>query len=289
MLVVHGLRVAPSKFKRGLTHGRRGASVSPFSFDAYQYLAFVIPGAVLLLGLMFFFPWIREHVGPTTGAGFDLAGLGAFVIVSFVLGHLLQGLGRDVLQLEVIYGSESAYATNSVFKWEDRILSDRDKTRLLLCIHKNFKVEEKQLMLRRPAHETNLKTLVDWIVGPSRETLETWRGMVRRIYADLRERKQAEPAQRLQRDHALHLELTTAFLLLTICALALLWVQSRRPALAKRLKVVRTPKQLRLLQIGLLAVGTIILYRRTLRFDESFARELYFTFISSDVCKSLVG
>jgi hypothetical protein len=274
--------------------GSRGHGVS-FSFDAYQYFAFVIPGSVLLLGLMFLFPWIREHTGPASGSAFDLAGFGAFVIVSFVLGHLLQGLGRDTILLESIRGAESAYASNSVFKGDSRILAADDREKLFACIKVNFGVTKDDLKLLDPGPVSSSgdtvgippKPLVDEVESVPADTLARWRGMVRRIYADVRAQGKAESTQQLQRDYALHLEVTSAFVVLAICVLFLIWCQLMRPRWAKLLQASRTSIGLRVLQLGLLVLCVVVFYRRMDRFDESFARELYLTFINSDACKSL--
>jgi hypothetical protein len=306
MLVVHGLRVAPSKFKRGLTHGRRGASVS-FSFDAYEYLAFVIPGSVLLLGLMVLFPWIREHIGPAAGTSFDLAGLGAFVIVSFVLGHLLQGLGSSLILGELLRGAESAYASNSVFKGDNKVLAAKVQESLETCIRDKLKisdlkkipaVEPKKEASRLPA--TTSAKIVEAasadeaeramraeLAKKEQEGLTVWRGVVSRIYSELRAQGRSKTAERFQRDHALHLQLTTAFILLALCVVFVWISQLVSPKLAKYLRVNETPQVLRALQLALLVAAAGIALIRMNRFDGLFARELYMTFINT--CMPAVG
>ncbi len=57
----------------------------------YEQVGVVIPGAVFLFGAMFFVSELRELFAKD---GFNVGGLGVFVIVSYAAGHLLAGLGN---------------------------------------------------------------------------------------------------------------------------------------------------------------------------------------------------
>jgi hypothetical protein len=80
-------------------------------FDAYGFLAYVVPGTVLLFVLIIIFPkldWLlgREKV--------ELGGFGVFLIVAFVLGQLLQNLGAVIKQGPHNWQFQTAYTTNLV-------------------------------------------------------------------------------------------------------------------------------------------------------------------------------
>lgn len=61
------------------------------SFDAYEMIGIVTPGTVAALLLTLEWPELRALVGAD---GLTVGDLGLFVLVAFVLGHLVQGLGN---------------------------------------------------------------------------------------------------------------------------------------------------------------------------------------------------
>jgi hypothetical protein len=68
------------------------------AFDTYEYIGIITPGAVLLTVLMLLFPEMRSQIGGKEGI--QLGGLGIFLILSFVLGNVVQSLGYVVVWLE---------------------------------------------------------------------------------------------------------------------------------------------------------------------------------------------
>jgi hypothetical protein len=63
------------------------------NFDFYEYAGFIIPGAVLLLGLLWLFPEQRVLFAKE---GVTFGELGLFVIVAYAAGHLVQGVGNFI-------------------------------------------------------------------------------------------------------------------------------------------------------------------------------------------------
>ena len=63
------------------------------AFDAYEIIGVVTPGTVVALLLATEWPPFKELLGQQ---GLSLGGLGVFVIVAFILGHLTQALGNLV-------------------------------------------------------------------------------------------------------------------------------------------------------------------------------------------------
>lgn len=57
------------------------------AFDAYEVIGVITPGAVVTLLLALQWPEFRALLGQE---GLSIGGLGFFVIVAFVLGHLTQ-------------------------------------------------------------------------------------------------------------------------------------------------------------------------------------------------------
>ena len=57
---------------------------SAASFDTFDYLTFTVPGAILLVGLMILFPWIRKQFEFDKKQIVDFSAIGLFVVIAFV-------------------------------------------------------------------------------------------------------------------------------------------------------------------------------------------------------------
>lgn len=62
------------------------------SFDAYEVIGVITPGALLALFIAYERPEFHKVIGGQGGA--SLGDLGLFVLVAFMLGHLLQGISE---------------------------------------------------------------------------------------------------------------------------------------------------------------------------------------------------
>jgi hypothetical protein len=62
-------------------------------FDAYEYVGVIAPGSIAIFGAAWLYPDLRQLI---VGTDVSLGGLGLFVIMSYVAGHLLQALGNIV-------------------------------------------------------------------------------------------------------------------------------------------------------------------------------------------------
>lgn len=63
------------------------------SFDPYEYIAIITPGAVVAAGVAFLWPEARSLLAVE---GLSLGDLGLFIVASFIAGHLVQGVGNLV-------------------------------------------------------------------------------------------------------------------------------------------------------------------------------------------------
>jgi len=64
-----------------------------FSFDFYEYAGIIVPGTVLSFGAMVLAPELRDYLGPD---GFTFGDFGLFIILSYAVGQLIQGLGNSI-------------------------------------------------------------------------------------------------------------------------------------------------------------------------------------------------
>jgi hypothetical protein len=63
------------------------------TFDFYEYAGIIIPGAVLILGLIWLFPEGRAVFAKD---GVTLGEFGLFVIIAYAAGHLIQAVGNFI-------------------------------------------------------------------------------------------------------------------------------------------------------------------------------------------------
>jgi len=59
--------------------------------NAYEYVGVIAPGAVVIFAVTLVSPQVKQLI---VDGGTTLGGLGLFLILSFIVGHLLQGLGN---------------------------------------------------------------------------------------------------------------------------------------------------------------------------------------------------
>ncbi|PLX93320.1 MAG: hypothetical protein C0621_08000 [Desulfuromonas sp.] len=60
-------------------------------FNAYEYIGVIAPGTVVVFAVTLVSPEVKQFL---VDGGTTLGGLGLFLILSFIAGHLLQGLGN---------------------------------------------------------------------------------------------------------------------------------------------------------------------------------------------------
>jgi hypothetical protein len=112
--------------------------------DPYELIGVVAPGSVLLFGGMLLFPAVRAGLG---GDGINLGGLGVFVILSFVAGHLVHALGNLVEPL--IWRPFGGMPTSWVLLPEQRLLDQGQLARLRVACSRQLGAELSQLDARQ--------------------------------------------------------------------------------------------------------------------------------------------
>jgi hypothetical protein len=109
------------------------------NFDFYEYAAVIIPGAVLILGLIYFFPEGRDLWGKD---GLSFGEFGIFVILAYAVGHLVQGIGNYIERaFWPVFGD---LPTTQIIK-KGKHLSPSQHTLLLKAIKTDFGVTDADL------------------------------------------------------------------------------------------------------------------------------------------------
>lgn len=100
-------------------------------FDFYEYAGIIAPGSALLLGLMVIMPELRTSFG-TEGVTFGEFGM--FLLVAYVVGHLVQSLGNALewCWWRVTGGIPSDWVRTG------RLLSEQQRAALSVRINQRF-------------------------------------------------------------------------------------------------------------------------------------------------------
>jgi hypothetical protein len=160
------------------------------TFDAYDYVAVIAPGAFVAVPLLAAWPELNALVGQD----FDISDLGLFLVFSFGVGHLVQALG-NILE-EALWWLTGGLPTERVLRAGSGIISDDQRT----AVGEKIK-----------ARYTNF-ALKD--VGA-----DGWRGHIREIYSALAAAEKAGQVDRLNRIYGMLRGLAAAMFILGIWAL----------------------------------------------------------------------
>jgi len=280
----------------------------PSLFDAYDYIGYIAPGATMLLCLAYLFPWIREQLGTGESAATEI---GAFVLIAFVLGHILHQLGHFIVGSHE-YPTATVACKNSELPEEKRLLSQAERDKIFEYIQGEF--PELKESLKEPCfiiatNEMGWHAVVkEWrgamddickmlrrvlgrdSIDSMEEKRRVWRDVVERIYIKLRGTKTAERVDIFNRIVGLTLALSTAFVLLTavVYGFILLRVFGCASKVSSPLNKVSSPQQVSgppdLIKAGfvlvLLALGSVAAIDRMRYFEALYARELFLTYLS---------
>jgi hypothetical protein len=95
----------------------------------YEQVGIVIPGAVVLFGLLFFVPSLKELLAKD---GVSVGQLGIFLLLSYAAGHLLAGLGNIGERLWRLVGG---MPSNWIVQAQTTLLSNEQRESLPKKIH----------------------------------------------------------------------------------------------------------------------------------------------------------
>lgn len=93
-------------------------------FDAYEVVGVIAPGVVVTLLLALEYPALRSLLGKD---GLSVGDLGLFLVLAFVLGHLLQALGNA---LELVVWPDGGLPTNRVRFAKTKLVTAAQRTAL---------------------------------------------------------------------------------------------------------------------------------------------------------------
>lgn len=98
------------------------------NLDGYEYVGLMVPGSVVTFVMTLLSPDIRDLVAKE---GFDLGGFGVFVLVSLVVGFLVQAIGNWIEAVEKGLGTAPS---ERLRRGEGGIVSEEQFVRMRACL-----------------------------------------------------------------------------------------------------------------------------------------------------------
>ena len=223
----------------------RGDSVMPEVLHVFEYLAYVIPGTVLLYAVLWLSPVLQA---PLIEKNIDLGSFGIFVILAFVAGLLVHGIAHYVPE-----------------QWVMRPLGLVHRTDTLICSQQKISGNE-----IRKAIGDKLKEDMDSICASTDS--EAKRGVLRQIFAaEQRAGTHHDRVELFEGRYYMMLDLAAVFIVLIPTSVIILW-KSKPPAEGRQ-KIVGI--------VAFLVIATILSLERASYFDAIYSRELIQSFLGA--------
>lgn len=158
-------------------------------FDAYEYVGLIAPGSVAIFAAALLFPDLRQL---TAGPDISVGGLGLFVIMSYVAGHLLQAVGNFVEK--VTWWPFGGMPTQWVLKHHEKLLAPQQYEKLFKLV-------------------ANLYPDFD---RTSKSAQTAWVALTREIYARVRKADQSRRIDAFNRNYGLMRGIASGFLIASV-------------------------------------------------------------------------
>ena len=141
-------------------------------FDAYEFIAVIIPGALPALAVALLVPEVAAFL---KSDGIDFGGFGVFLIVSYILGHAVQVVGNGIEKVEGMIGFGML---DMAVRPERRPIDSEQWGRFIIRLN-------------------------ECGIGSSEPTNQTWPGIRREVYARLMAAGQTERIDMFNRVYGL--------------------------------------------------------------------------------------
>lgn len=163
-------------------------------FNAYEYIAVIAPGSVVAFGASLAYPSLKSYIA---NDGITVGGLGIFIIMSFIIGHLIQGFGN--IYEKCVWSIFSGMPTNWLRQPSQTLLSGTQLNKL------TGKIAESH-----PGFE-----------GPSKVSENDWFALTREIYATVQGEGKSERVDSFNRTYGLLRGIAVSFIISTFWAFLL--------------------------------------------------------------------
>jgi hypothetical protein len=140
----------------------------------YDHAGIVVPGAILMLGLLYLFPELRPLFGKNA---ISVGGLGIFLLVAYAVGHLVASAGNlfEWLFWLPVGGNPSSWVVHSNLRILERHQLEALRTKLKSRL--GIEVAELAATPRREWMGHFGQAYRDALAGPSSARIETFNGL----------------------------------------------------------------------------------------------------------------
>ena len=154
------------------------------AFDAYEVIGVITPGTVVALLLALEWPELRALLGDDS---LSVGDFGLFLVMAFVLGHLVQVLGNLI---EEAIAATIGMPTTWVRKADQSLVSDGQRAALI----------------------AKLEAMEGHTVDPAKTKRKPWRNMMMRGYSRVRAVQRSSRIDAFNRTYGLFRGLSAAFI-----------------------------------------------------------------------------
>lgn len=166
-------------------------------FDFYEIAGTVMPGAILIIGLILITE-PRSTVEGILSLELSIGDFGVFLLLAFALGHVIQSVGNGLEKLW--WRLKKGWPTNRVGMRDDGVITG----------------EQRKQLLERAETEFSLRLGDEGKPANERD----WHIVTRRMYSDVAATKRAERIDLFNRLYGFSRGLATSFLILLILTIA---------------------------------------------------------------------
>lgn len=228
------------------------------SFDQYEYVAVITPGAALLLGLVLIFP---NAIPVKPGADIGLGPLGFFLIASYVAGHILRAIGDVVERIYwrcIVGGMPSDWVLREAPAGliDKTLLDQQQKDELVERIKKQFNVDFDKLVI----------TQSDDCTSRARK-FEEWQSVTRQIAGKVSDAKKGGRVNAFNRTYGMMVGITVATVILAVT----IWEQGW---------FIDNPWPNRAVLSSIAGTVAIFTAYRAFIFGKLYARELFISYLN---------
>src|SRR5579864_2177507 len=103
-------------------------------FDFYEYAGIIAPGTALLFGFVYLFPNVK---GEFAREGVTFGEFGLFLLLAYITGHLVQGIGNGV---QAVYWFPWGGIPSRWIMIEGKLLAPAQRTALLAATNERFRL-----------------------------------------------------------------------------------------------------------------------------------------------------
>jgi len=243
----------------------------PYAFGAYEFLAYVIPGGLLLFFLMVLFPGVKVPFGQEP---VNVGGLVVFLVTAFVFGQILQTAATYLVQTPMEFFGY-AYRTSNVI-WKDQtLLTPEERNRLIKAVGEDFKFSSDKFGFQkaRAIKDENVRAQLE----------RDWRNLIRRIHSKVNLEHTSDRLEIYSQHFNLNLGLSMALIVMFVIAKTVWATKLRRKV---KFRVLELPGSVRHIVVAGLLISIVIFIMRVSYFDHLFAEELFRAYLQSKSAES---